>query len=47
MYWDNEKEPLVEGPEGKSHGYLNYKAFKSDKINEHMNRYVGENRLIG
>jgi hypothetical protein len=35
----------AEGLEGKSLGYLNYKVFESDEINEHMNGYGGENRL--
>jgi hypothetical protein len=35
----------VEGPEGKSLGFLNYKVFESDVINEHISAYGGENRL--
>jgi hypothetical protein len=35
----------AEGTEGKSLGFLNYKVFESNEINEHMNGYGGENRL--
>jgi hypothetical protein len=35
----------AEGAEGKSLGFLNYKVFESNEINEHMNGYGGENRL--
>lgn len=35
----------AEGLEGKSLGYLNYKALDSKEINEHMNGYGGENRF--
>lgn len=33
------------GPEGKSLGFLNYKALDATEINEHMNGYGGENRF--
>jgi hypothetical protein len=33
------------GLEGKSLGFLNYKVFESNEVNEHMNGYGGENRL--
>ena len=35
----------VDGLEGHSLGYLNYKALDSEIINEHMNGYGGENRF--
>ncbi len=35
----------VDGLEGASLGYLNYKVLDSKEINEHMNGYGGENRL--
>lgn len=33
------------GLNGKSLGYINYKAVESDTLNEHMNGYGGENRF--
>lgn len=35
----------VDGKQGRSLGYLNYKALESNIIDEHMNGYGGENRL--
>ncbi|MDR1644954.1 MAG: hypothetical protein LBS05_03890 [Tannerellaceae bacterium] len=35
----------VGGKEGRSLGFVNYKAFESAVLNEHMNGYGGENRL--
>lgn len=35
----------VNGLEGNSLGYLNYKTFDSKETNEHMNGYGGENRF--
>lgn len=35
----------VDGLDGKSLGYLNYKALDSKEVNEHMNGYGGENRF--
>lgn len=35
----------VTGLQGKSLGWVNYKAFETDKLNEHINAYGGENRL--
>jgi len=34
----------AEGDEGRSFGWINYKAF-TDSVNPHMNAYGGENRL--
>ncbi len=34
----------AEGPEGYSFGWINYPAFASTKLDEHMNAYGGENR---
>ncbi|MDR0537330.1 MAG: hypothetical protein LBH04_04700 [Tannerellaceae bacterium] len=35
----------VDGPDGKSLGYINYKVFDSREANEHIHAYGGENRL--
>lgn len=35
----------ADGPDGKSLGFVNYKALDSETIDEHMNGYGGENRL--
>ena len=33
------------GPEGKSHGFVNYNFFDAGIVDEHMNGFGGENRL--
>ncbi len=33
------------GPEGRSHGFVNYNFFESGVVDEHMNGFGGENRL--
>ena len=33
------------GPEGESHGFVNYKFFDAGILDEHMNGYGGENRF--
>lgn len=33
------------GPEGRSHGFVNYKFFEAGIVDEHMNGFGGENRL--
>ena len=33
------------GPEGRSHGFVNYKFFDAGVVDEHMNGFGGENRL--
>ncbi|MDR2810277.1 MAG: hypothetical protein LBB84_06945 [Tannerellaceae bacterium] len=35
----------AQGLDGRSLGFVNYKVFESNQLNEHMNGYGGENRL--
>ncbi len=35
----------AEGKEGNSNGFVNYKFFDAEKVDEHMNAFGGENRL--
>ncbi|MDP9079519.1 MAG: hypothetical protein M3O71_18975 [Bacteroidota bacterium] len=35
----------AEGVDGKSFGWINYKTFSQEKLDEHMNAYGGEDRL--
>src|ERR1700755_1430782 len=35
----------ADGASGKSFGWINYKTFEQEKLDEHMNAYGGEDRL--